>query len=196
MSEIHSLFSFLEAYADGEGRPYQNIRIRHTIVLEDPFEDPPGLTIPDNSPEPSELVLQQDRERLADDEDPLEADDGRAAEEIEESLQEKAASSRAQVLEMLGDIPDADVRPPDNVLFVCKLNPVTEDEDLEIIFSRFGAVHKCEVIRDFKTGDSLNYAFVEFDEVEACAQATYTPPHITLPPPPPPPQHPLHPLQP
>ena len=50
--------------------------------------------------------------------------------------QDKAAASRAQVLEMLGDLPDADLPPPENVLFVCKLNPVTEDEDLEIIFGR------------------------------------------------------------
>jgi peptidyl-prolyl cis-trans isomerase-like 4 len=26
----------------------------------------------------------------------------------------------------VGDIPDAEVKPPDNVLFVCKLNPVTQ----------------------------------------------------------------------
>ena len=26
----------------------------------------------------------------------------------------------------IGDIPDAEIKPPDNVLFVCKLNPVTE----------------------------------------------------------------------
>lgn len=26
----------------------------------------------------------------------------------------------------IGDIPDADMKPPDNVLFVCKLNPVTQ----------------------------------------------------------------------
>jgi hypothetical protein len=30
-------------------------------------------------------------------------------------------------------------------------------EDLEIIFSRFGRVVDCAVIRDFKTGDSLCY---------------------------------------
>ena len=42
----------------------------------------------------------------------------------------------------IGDLPDADVRPPDNVLFVCKLNPVTTSEDLEIIFSRFGSIIK------------------------------------------------------
>lgn len=42
----------------------------------------------------------------------------------------------------MGDLPDADVRPPENVLFVCKLNPVTTDEDLEIIFSRFGTIKR------------------------------------------------------
>lgn len=26
------------------------------------------------------------------------------------------------------DIPDAEVKPPENVLFVCKLNPITTDE--------------------------------------------------------------------
>ena len=37
-------------------------------------------------------------------------------------------------------MPDADVKPPENVLFVCKLNPVTRDEDLRLIFSRFGKI--------------------------------------------------------
>ena len=69
---------------------------------------------------------------------------------------------------MLGDLPDADVAPPDNVLFVCKLNAVTQDDDLEIIFARFGDIVKCEVIRDAKTGESLNYAFVEFAHKEQC----------------------------
>jgi len=44
------------------------------------------------------------------------------------------------MLLQVGDIPDADIKPEDNVLFVCKLNPVTTEEDLEIIFSRFGKI--------------------------------------------------------
>lgn len=52
----------------------------------------------------------------------------------------KEAKARATILEIVGDIPDADIAPPENVLFVCKLNPVTNDEDLEIIFSRFGKI--------------------------------------------------------
>ena len=68
---------------------------------------------------------------------------------------------------MIGDLPFANIRPPENILFVCKLNPVTQDEDLELIFSRFGKILSCEVIRDKKTGDSLQYAFIEFDERES-----------------------------
>jgi peptidyl-prolyl cis-trans isomerase-like 4 len=53
-------------------------------------------------------------------------------------------------------------------MFVCRLNPVTTDEDLEIIFSRFGKVTSCDIIRDYKTGDSLNFAFVGFETKEEC----------------------------
>jgi peptidyl-prolyl cis-trans isomerase-like 4 len=56
---------------------------------------------------------------------------------------------------MLGDIPDADLKPPDNCLFVCQLNQVTQERDLELIFSRFGPIKKCEIVRDWKTGESL-----------------------------------------
>jgi peptidyl-prolyl cis-trans isomerase-like 4 len=41
---------------------------------------------------------------------------------------------------MLGDLPDANIKPPENILFVCKLNPITQERDLEIIFSRFGPI--------------------------------------------------------
>ena len=99
--------------------------------------------------------------------------EGETEEKINEIFAEKEAKARATILEMVGDLPDADVAPPENVLFVCKLNPVTTDEDLEIIFSRFGKVVSCEVIRDKKTGDSLQYAFVEFDGPEACERAYF-----------------------
>ncbi|GJD10277.1 Peptidyl-prolyl cis-trans isomerase CYP59 [Galdieria sulphuraria] len=62
-----------------------------------------------------------------------------------------------KVLEIIGDIPDAEVKPPDNTLFVCKLNPVTRSEDLELIFSRFGEC-KAEIIKDkafFKMNNCL-----------------------------------------
>jgi peptidyl-prolyl cis-trans isomerase-like 4 len=43
------------------------------------------------------------------------------------------------VLEMIGDLPEADAAPPSNMLFVCKLNAVTTEEDLETLFARCGA---------------------------------------------------------
>lgn len=61
-------------------------------------------------------------------------------EQILEMQKDKEAKTRATILEIVGDIPDAEIAPPENVLFVCKLNPVTNDDDLEIIFSRFGKI--------------------------------------------------------
>ncbi|KAG8462518.1 hypothetical protein KFE25_010343 [Diacronema lutheri] len=167
---LEALAAIDAAYVDADGRPYQNVRIKHTIILDDPFPDPAGLRPPDRSPSPTPEQLAQDRARLADDE-ALDEHEGKTAEELEEALAAQAAKSRAEVLEMLGDLPDADVAPPDNVLFVCKLNAVTQDDDLEIIFARFGDIVKCEVIRDAKTGESLNYAFVEFAHKEQCEAA-------------------------
>ena len=79
----------------------------------------------------------------------------RTAEDLLKAAKEHQAKTRAVVLEMLDDIPDADLKPPENVLFVCKLNPITEEKDLEVIFSKFGAIKKCEIVRDWKTGVSL-----------------------------------------
>ena len=46
-------------------------------------------------------------------------------------------------------------------------------QDLEIIFSRFGSVTSCDIIRDWKTGDSLCYAFLGFDTDTACEEAFF-----------------------
>ncbi|CAG9460831.1 unnamed protein product [Pedinophyceae sp. YPF-701] len=157
-----------EAYCDGNGKPFQNIRVRHTIVLDDPFDDPKGLEshVPDSSPAP----IVDPGDRLEEDWAPDREE--RDPEEQEEATRKAEAAGRAVVLEMIGDLPDADVKPPSNVLFVCKLNPVTNDEDLEIIFARFGKVTDCQVIRDAKTGDSLSYAFIGFED-DAAAEEAY-----------------------
>ena len=99
--------------------------------------------------------------------------EGKSEEEIKLILEERETKKRATVLEIIGDIPDADIKPPDNVLFVCKLNQVTNDDDLELIFSRFGKIINCEVIRDHVTGDSLCYAFIEFENKEDCENAYF-----------------------
>lgn len=53
--------------------------------------------------------------------------DEAAEEEAREKLRrEREARAQALTLEIVGDLPYAEVKPPENVLFVCKLNPVTE----------------------------------------------------------------------
>jgi len=155
---------------DGTGRPYQDIRITHTVVLHDPYDDPPGLEFREDSPEPTEEMLASSRIRA---DENINDYAGKTEEEINEIIADKEAKARATILEMVGDIPDAEIAPPENVLFVCKLNPVTCDDDLEIIFSRFGPVVSCEVIKDRVSGESLQYAFVEFADRAACEQAYF-----------------------
>ncbi|GMH42318.1 hypothetical protein BSKO_10237 [Bryopsis sp. KO-2023] len=158
-----------DAYCDKSGKPFQNIRIRHAMILDDPLPDPPMLAehIPEKSPEP----IVEEGDRLEDDWVPEE--DSRPAEEIEKEVRRREAHNRAVVLEMVGDIPDAEVKPPSDMLFVCKLNPVTTEEDLEILFSRFGNITSCDIIRDWKTDDSLCYGFIGFDSDEACEAAYF-----------------------
>lgn len=54
-----------EAPLDQDGHPLQHIRIRHTVILDDPFDDPSGLEekVPEGSPEP----VFDARDRLEDD---------------------------------------------------------------------------------------------------------------------------------
>lgn len=200
-----------EAICDNNGRPLQNIRIRHTIILDDPYPDPAPLLdhILENSPEPvfaavrafvnsikccsvlpisvlmpthklaswcsltaqgararechghghvqdgaatirsgslccawriavileaTENLCESDvgevvqDDRMEDDWVPTE--DTRELEEIERETREQEAKNKAVVLEMIGDLPEADAKPPPNMLFICKLNPVTTEEVL------------------------------------------------------------------
>ena len=98
---------------------------------------------------------------------------GKTVEELEEEIRRKEARANALTLEIVGDLPYAEIKPAENVLFVCKLNPITKAEDLELIFSRFGTINSCEIIRDRRTGDSLCYGFVEFDTQKECEEAYF-----------------------
>lgn len=55
-------------------------------------------------------------------------DEGKSAEQIKKEMEEREMKAHGQILEMIGDLHHADERPPDNVLFVCKLNPATTSE--------------------------------------------------------------------
>jgi peptidyl-prolyl cis-trans isomerase-like 4 len=49
---------------------------------------------------------------------------------------------------MIGERPDADAKAPEEYIFVCKLNPVTTEEDLETIFCRCGFQMLCPHLTD------------------------------------------------
>ena len=185
----HVLDQIAAAYCDADGRPFADIRIIRAHVVEDPFDDPPGMDkllkergveMDDEnqvcgSPEYERPPEEKVEIRIqADQVDPLVGEeDIEKIREQEEELLKREDKSRAVVLEMLGDLPDADMTAPENVLFVCKLNPVTEDEDLELIFSRFDEKVNAEIIRDQDTGASLQYAFVEFSSKQQAAEAYF-----------------------
>ena len=151
---IETLADWNDAHCDDSGRPFLPLRIKHTVILE-------------SIPEACEFDCQSPAEIV---DEPV-SPDGEDIEILQERKEAALAASRAVGLELMGDLPSAEVRPPENVLFVCKLNPVTDDEDLRVIFSRFGQVVNCDIIRDTKTGDSLQYAFVEFENNEVCERA-------------------------
>lgn len=109
-----------DAFCDEKGRPLVDIRIKHTVILDDPYPDPEGLVEPPESPLPSKAQLAT--VRISED-DKLEGETDVVA--VEKARREREARAQALTLEMVGDLPFAEVKPPENVLFVCKLNPVT-----------------------------------------------------------------------
>ena len=180
--ETEEFFDYFnnDVFCDESNRPFQDIFIKKTVVLVDPFPDPEGfeklleLKVAESSSssesKPTESFLKQKRIGA---EESLEDFNlkGKSEEEIEAERRERTAKGNALVLEIIGDLPSADVKPPENVLFICKLNPITQSDDLKMIFSRFGPIVSCEVIKDRDTQASLGYAFIEFQEKESCEQA-------------------------
>ncbi|KAF3985826.1 hypothetical protein FT663_05145 [Candidozyma haemuli var. vulneris] len=77
------------------------------------------------------------------------------------------ASVEALALELLGDLSHYKVKPSPETLFVARLNPITTENSLEVIFSRFGTVRKAQIL----SGKKIKYAFVEFTTKEAAEEA-------------------------
>ena len=91
-------------------------------TVEESPQNQPRLDEPDEQQPPSPVT------RIEDDAGTSERDEA-AQEEAEEKLRrEREARAQALTLEIVGDLPFAEVKPPENVLFVCKLNPVTEGQ--------------------------------------------------------------------
>ena len=72
--------------------------------------------------------------------------DETAQEEAMEKLRrEREARAQALTLEIVGDLPYAEVKPPENVLFVCKLNPVTEGQAIRSgRFNKYNRTHSLQ----------------------------------------------------
>ena len=156
---------------DERGRPTVHIRIRHTAVLDDPFPMPDDIAslIPPESPPPINDTY--DYENINPTTTTLTDSTTTSANATTAPAAAAAINPHAVVLEMIGDLPSADAAPPENVLFVCKLNPVTRDDDLQLIFSRFGRIVDCSIVRDGKTGASLGYGFIEYESAAECEAA-------------------------
>ena len=149
---------------DAGERPLQDVRIVSCVVLHDPFPA---------SVNPLKYVLVNGRpkeERVTP--RPSLQNSSRAVLDSSPRMAEKSGSaSSALTLEVLGDLPSVDAKPPENVLFVCKLNAATKSDALRLIFARFGEILSCEIVRDSVTGESLQYGFIEFEDRASCEEA-------------------------
>ena len=159
-----------DSYCDEDNRPYKNIRIIHCIIINDPFDDLEGMIIPEKSPEYKRDL--SDNKHLDDD---FDIDkffkENDTEEKIKEKLREQESKNKSVMLELLEDLPNSNVKPPKNVLFICRLNPITQAKDLENIFEQFGPIKDCKIVRDKKTKQSLKYGFIEFEKIEDCEKA-------------------------
>lgn len=150
---------------DSKKRPYEDVVIKRTHVLYTMFHASPKAP---ESPSPTEEHLRYFRFGYW---KQIEREGSLTPEQLAALKAQEASESQALTLELLGDIPTNDAAPPDNILFVCKLNPVTKDAELKTVFSRFGKILQCNIIRDRATGRSQGFAFIEFATKEACEQA-------------------------
>lgn len=160
-----------KCHLDEKSHPLMHISILHAYVLDDPFPDPEDFEEP-NSPEPEDYL-----ENVGEGEDYANME--QVLQEVQDpsklgqSIKRHQTKTKEVILEMLNDIPDADMKPGDNVLFVCKLNPLTTEEDLQSIFSQFGKIKSCEIVKDWKTIESLQYAFIDFETKEGAEEAYF-----------------------
>lgn len=152
-------FAVLEKINQAEfrtGHFVTDIRILHTHVLHDPFDDPPDLQAHKRS-----VLIPSDSQ----------LEDIRIPELLSKKSLEKS-SYQALALELIGDLPHYQIKPSPQTLFLARLNEITSAESLETIFGRFGEVRGVNIVKDPKTGKSLCYGFVEFDN-EVLAEKAY-----------------------
>ncbi|KAG9395639.1 RNA recognition motif [Carpediemonas membranifera] len=85
---------------------------------------------------------------------------------LDEIAQAKTVERQdAVLLTMLGDMPSLDAKPKDNILFVARLNHITDEESLRSIAEiRTGlTVKSVDIKKDPDTKESRGFAFIEFE---------------------------------
>ncbi|AMD19563.1 HCL588Cp [Eremothecium sinecaudum] len=153
-SSHSSLDAIGNSLLDDQFRPKIDVRVRKVHIIHDPFPDTeniPVLTPP--------LPLRDVRL-------PPSAINIASTATTEEDIRRKEVA-----LEVFGDIKHRGIKPADNVLFICKLNPLTKAKDIAQIFSRFGSVVSVEIIKDKEQDHSLGYGFIQFESKQSCELA-------------------------
>ena len=49
-----------------------------------------------------------------------------------------------------------------------------------MVFSQFGEIIECQIVKDWKTGESLQYGFITFKESKACEEAYFKMQNVVL----------------
>ena len=91
---------------------------------------PVAALVIDAQPDSAAPEASTDVRAVTETDDANDADEAAAEEAREKLRREREARAQALTLEIVGDLPFAEVKPPENVLFVCKLNPVTEGRSI------------------------------------------------------------------
>lgn len=106
-----------------------------------------------------------------------EMDENALQEATEKLHREGEARAQALTLELLGDLPHAEVKPPEHVLFVCKLNPVTEGTPIRYtrILERMTLRNPQMKISTLFLADLAKFYLVKSSERSAQARAFNTP---------------------
>ncbi|KAG7657414.1 Cyclophilin-type peptidyl-prolyl cis-trans isomerase domain [Arabidopsis suecica] len=150
-SGFETLTCIAKASVDAKNRPNKDIRIRHTYILTDPFDDPPQLAkmIPDASPKGKPKV------EVTDDMQPREDWDIRDAEfdflELNEAFAEMAANPVEVAI---------------NSMIIRDIMEDPENEGPHNMRSDFEPLLSVLRLRDYETGD-----IIEFDSTEASEEA-------------------------
>ncbi|VDO15088.1 unnamed protein product [Brugia timori] len=95
---LDTLEKLNQEICDEQNRPFRDIRIAHTVILDDPFDDPKQLHFPSRSPSPTIDLLNVSQIAL---DQLLNEEEGKTEEEIQKEIEAKDMAAQAQILEMV-----------------------------------------------------------------------------------------------